>query len=84
MAGDDGVETCSGEVAGTCDDDGVIVPAERAEVDGVGGIEVAITKNVVRSNRTTSVAPHAAARVVRCLESTEAFGISVCTICDHA
>ncbi len=43
-----------------------------------------MTRNVVRSKRTTSVAPHASARVVRCFERTEAFGIRVWTIRDHA
>ena len=46
--------------------------------------EVAITKNVVRSKRITSVALHASAKVVRCLESTAAFGMRVWTILDHA
>ncbi len=46
--------------------------------------EVAITKNVVRSKRITSVALHAMASLSRCLVSTDAFGIRVCTICDHA
>jgi hypothetical protein len=46
--------------------------------------EVAITKNVVRSKRITSVALHASAKVVKCLESTAAFGMRVWTILDHA
>ena len=53
-------------------------------VEMVGGEDVAMTRNVVRSKRTTSVAPHASARVVRCLERTEALGIRVWTIRDHA
>lgn len=45
---------------------------------------MAMTRNVVRSNRIASVALHARAKVVRCFESTAAFGMMVCTICDHA
>lgn len=37
--------------------------------DGGGdGEEAAMTRNVVRSNKTTSVAPHAVASVPRCLD----------------
>lgn len=46
--------------------------------------DVAITRNVVRSNRITSVALQALANVARCFESTAAFGIRVWTIFDHA
>lgn len=46
--------------------------------------DVAMTRNVVRSNNTTSVALHASAKMVRCFERTAAFGIRVCTIRDHA
>lgn len=46
--------------------------------------EVAITRNVVRSKRITSVALHASAKVVRCFESTVAFGMRVWTMLDHA
>src|SRR5579863_317776 len=48
------------------------------------GIEVAITRNVVRSNKMASVALQACANVVRCLERTAAFGMIVCTMLDHA
>lgn len=53
-------------------------------IDTVGGEDVAMTRKVVRSKRTTSVAPHASARVVRCFERTDALGIRVCTIRDQA
>jgi len=46
--------------------------------------EVAMTKNVVRSKRMTSVALHASANVDRCLDRMLALGISVWTILDHA
>lgn len=82
--GVDGVDGCRGEIGGVGDGDGETKVEVRADVEGVGGVDVAITRKVVRSNRTTSVALHTAARVVKCFESTEAFGISVCTICDHA
>lgn len=42
--------------------------------------EVAMTRNVVRSKSTTSVALHASAKVVRCLDNTVAFGIREWTI----
>ena len=42
-----------------------------------GGVEVAITRNVVRSKRMTSVALHAAASLARWRDKTEAFGIRV-------
>ena len=45
---------------------------------------MAITRNVVRSKRMTSVALHASAKVVKCFESIAAFGMRVCTILDHA
>lgn len=47
-------------------------------------MDVAITRNVVRSKRMTSVALHASAKVVKCFESIAAFGMRVCTILDHA
>ena len=49
-----------------------------------GGVDVAMTRKVVRSKRMTSVALHACASVVRCLERTAALGMRVCTIRDHA
>jgi len=49
-------------------------------VDMAGGAEVAMTRKVVHSNRTTSVALQASARIVRCFESTAALGISVRTM----
>ena len=49
-----------------------------------GGEEVAITRKVVRSKSTTSVALHASARVVRCFVSIETLGMRVWTICDQA
>lgn len=54
-------------------------------VGGVGGgADVAMTRNVVRSKRMTSVALHARASVVRCLDKTAALGMRVWTIRDHA
>lgn len=46
---------------------------------GEGGCceDVAMTKNVVRSNKTTSVALHASASFARCFVRTEALGIRV-------
>jgi len=52
--------------------------------DTAGEVEVAMTRKVVRSNMMTSVALHASANIVRCLARSEAFGMSVCTILDHA
>lgn len=55
--------------------------------DWPGGVrrdDVAITRKVVRSKRMTSVALHAPAKVVKCFESTAAFGMRVCTMLDHA
>ncbi len=46
--------------------------------------EVAMTRNVVRSKRMTSVALQAAANVERCLVRMAALGIRVCTTFDHA
>ena len=54
------------------------------DVGAEGFDEVAITRNVVRSKRMTSVALHATASLSKCLVSTDALGIRVCTICDHA
>ena len=51
---------------------------------GGGGVEVAITRNVVRSKRTTSVALQAEASLARCRDNTDALGMSVCTILDQA
>ena len=51
--------------------------------EGDGSV-VAMTRKVVRSNRITSVAEHAFANEVRCLESTAAFGTRVRTMLDHA
>ena len=51
---------------------------------GGGGVDVAMTRKVARSNRTTSVALHTAANLARCRERTEAFGIRMCTILDQA
>ena len=51
---------------------------------GGGGVEVAITRNVVRSKRTTSVALHAEASLARWRDRTDALGMSICTILDHA
>ena len=58
--------------------------AELEDVETKELDEVAITKNVVRSKRITSVALQAAASLSRCLVSTDAFGIRVCTIRDQA
>lgn len=63
---------------------GDIVCGETGLTDAGGGDDVAMTRNVVRSKRMTSVALHACARTVRCLDSTVAFGIRVCTIRDQA
>ena len=57
---------------------------EDAVGGGGGGVEVAMTRKVVRSKRTTSVALHAVANLARCRDSTEAFGMRVCTILDQA
>lgn len=46
--------------------------------------EVAMTRNVVRSKRMTSVALHAWAKVVRCLARILALGMRVWTIFDQA
>lgn len=46
--------------------------------------EVAMTRKVVRSKRTTSVALQASASFARCLVRTEALGIRVWTMRDHA
>ena len=54
-------------------------PGEEVEDD-----EVAMTRNVVRSKRMTSVALQACAKVVKCLARIFAFGIRVWTIFDHA
>jgi hypothetical protein len=51
---------------------------------GTTGVDVAMTRNVVRSKRTTSVALQASAKVVKCLERTVALGMRVCTMLDHA
>lgn len=53
-------------------------------VCGDGDEEVAMTRNVARSKRMTSVALHAFAKIDRCLCSTAALGMSVWTMCDHA
>lgn len=53
----------------------VVVGAGRDEFE-----EVAMTRKVVRSKRMTSVALQAPASLSRCLVSTDAFGIRVCTI----
>ena len=45
---------------------------------------MAITRNVVRSKRTTSVALQAEASLARCRDNTDALGMSVCTILDQA
>lgn len=60
--------------------------AEGAPAEPVRGIdeEVAMTRNVVRSKRITSVALHAVATVERCFERIAALGIRVCTIFDQA
>jgi hypothetical protein len=52
----------------------------------VGGAisDVAMTRKVVRSKRTTSVAAHACANVVRWRESVAAFGMSEWTTRDQA
>lgn len=57
---------------------------EEEEEEEEGGEEVAMTRKVVRSKRMTSVALHASAKMVRCLESTAALGMSVCTMLDQA
>lgn len=46
--------------------------------------DVAMTRNVVRSKRMTSVALHASASLTRCFVRTEAFGMRVCTMRDQA
>lgn len=57
----------------------------EASVASVEGEEdVAMTRNVVRSKRITSVALHALAKVVRCFARMLALGIRVCTILDQA
>lgn len=72
-----------------------VVDVERVGEEGVGRDdvvgggeevreEVAMTRNVVRSKRITSVALQATASLLRCLVRTEALGISVCTMRDHA
>lgn len=61
-----------------------LATAKSSEVVTADVVLVAMTRKVVRSNMTTSVAPHASANVVRCFASTVAFGIKVCTIRDHA
>lgn len=53
-------------------------------MDGADGVEVAITRNVVRSKRITSVALQASAKMLRCLLRTAAFGIRVWTMLDQA
>lgn len=57
-----------------------------AELDGEepADRDVAITKNVVRSKRMTSVAPQALENVDRCFERIDALGIKVWTIFDQA
>ena len=45
--------------------------------------DVAMTRNVVRSKRTTSVALQASAKVLRCFDRTEALVMRVCTMLDH-
>ena len=64
--------------------DGEGSPAGAGGGESCWGTEVAMTRKVVRSKSTTSVAPHASASFARCRVSTDAFGISVCTIRDHA
>lgn len=49
----------------------------REILDGDGADEVAMTRNVVRSKRMTSVALHAPAKVDRCFDKIAAFGIRV-------
>ena len=49
-----------------------------------GALEVAMTRKVVRSKRTTSVALQASASLVRWRVRTDALGIRVWTIRDHA
>jgi hypothetical protein len=57
----------------------------EASVASVEGEEdVAMTRNVVRSKRITSVALHALAKVVRCFARMLALGMRVCTMFDHA
>lgn len=46
--------------------------------------EVAMTRKVVRSNKMTSVAPQAWAKIERCFERIPAFGMRVWTILDQA
>ena len=59
--------------------------AEDSEGEEVeGSVEVAMTRKVVRSNKMTSVALHAAATILRCLLRTSALGIRVWTILDQA
>jgi hypothetical protein len=45
--------------------------------EGGLGLDVAITRKVVRSKRTTSVALHASAKTASRFESTAALGMSV-------
>lgn len=48
-----------------------------SDASGFDCKEVAMTRKVVRSNKMTSVALHALAKVLRCLERMAAFGIRV-------
>lgn len=78
-------DACAGDVGdvGPGNADGV-GGSEGWGEGGEGGAEVAMTRKVVRSKRTTSVALHAAASVARCFERTYAFGMSVRAMRDHA
>jgi hypothetical protein len=76
------VEDRGGEGGERITAEGGVPGLDTAKDDGFD--EVAMTRNVVRSNKMTSVALHAVANLSRWRVSTETFGIRVCTICDQA
>ena len=57
-----------------------IVWAPSFDLGDVLDKEDAMTRNVVRSNRMTSVALQVSAKILKCLDKRVALGISVCTI----
>jgi hypothetical protein len=69
-----------------CEGEGTSAWGVRGVASSLGGVisEVAITKKVARSKRTTSVAEHACANVVKWRDSVAALGMSVFTTRDQA
>ena len=66
---------------------GDVVGDDCADMCGVSASaneDVAMTRKVVRSKSTTSVALQASPSFARCRVRTEAFGMSVCTMRDQA